>query len=202
MKHKSFIGEEGLFVEHKEISIHLDVIKTLSPKERDMYINGHFDEKLNTIIIDNIARYVEKYFPRYFSSFHNTDDYGSNEYAHLNFGVTDHGYVAGIPILKNSIGDVNKVVEQKLNYLFEQKIIHFSRHNPNEHNPNEHNPNEKLEKLFKELSNSIEIEIICLKKSDVVDDTNPIQSIIKSSSDLHKTNLIKLEKKKKRKRRV
>lgn len=90
----SFDSIESIFNEHKEF--------TLDPYV-DTYKTSEYDENLLTDIINRIIHYVEKYFPKYFSTFRNTFNTDNNcdsnvKYGCLSFGITDNGYISGIPI--------------------------------------------------------------------------------------------------------
>ena len=73
----------------------------------DIIKNGKFNSKLNKLVLSNLFHYLQKYIPKYYASFCN-----SNLKSKLVIGVDDVGEITGIPfknnICKNDILDYIK----------------------------------------------------------------------------------------------
>jgi hypothetical protein len=163
-----FHSSEGLFNEHKEFTLSPDSIKNFSGEDMERYIKGDIDDILFDVILENIERYVIKYFPKCYSCFMNTKK--SNELnGYLNIGMTDEGYISGIPILNF---EENKfLIEQRIKCQF-QKIIDKSILISVDSND-----------LLSLDDLNVEIEMIPLDYNDFVDDNNPVKLTVKQVKD-------------------
>ena len=81
----------------------------------DIIQNGKFNTKLNKLVLSNLFHYLQKYIPKYYASFCN-----SNLKSKLVIGVDDVGEITGIPF-KNNISK-NVIIDYIKNKVF-PKII-------------------------------------------------------------------------------
>ena len=77
--------------------------------------NGVFNEDLNKLILSNLFHYLQKYIPKYYASFCN-----SNLKSNLIIGVNDVGEITGIPF-KNNIS--KKIILEYIKNKVFHKII-------------------------------------------------------------------------------
>lgn len=96
-----YIGEfyeksETLFNEYKEFTLDIEKIKDISVIDIKRYNKGYMDLRLSNIIEECMIQHIEKYFPKYYTSFSNTDTIENDGI--LTIGINDDSIITGIPV--------------------------------------------------------------------------------------------------------
>jgi len=131
----------------------------------DIIKNGKFNTKLNKLVLSNLFHYLQKYIPKYYASFCN-----SNLKSKLVIGVDDVGEITGIPfknnISKNDILDYiknkvfPKIIGDKDINNFNIEIIKLKQDKSLLYNNSDNllesyfNHKKKRDKIFKEFNNN------------------------------------------------
>lgn len=163
---KTFDSNESLFIEHKEFSLNYNKMRFCN--RRYYYNDDNEDIDLdyfNKLVMEEFKNYISKYFPKYFSIFINSivQD-NKNDYAYLNFGISDDGYVTAIPIMKDNKHKIKEIISEQLVDIIKNR--HIIEYNGNE---------EELSNLLKDLI----IQICPIKKeNNSAPNNNPIQLVI------------------------
>jgi hypothetical protein len=198
LKLKNFYMVETPYVEHKEFTILSKSFTSLPRQLIQKYSNGYYDDLLYSIICDNICYYIRKYYPAYLSACSNSDVLTDNKYVYLNIGITDDGYISGIPIknTKTSSKLLTSLIRKTIdNMCNDETIVAIQT-----------NSNLDMEEYIKKLCDDTIISIIELDKNcnhklcdtnnssnnqiqNIIIETNNIVNSIKLSIDNHKNAL-------------
>lgn len=94
MFHGDFIGRETVFKEYKELSFqHVGI--PFDEEAAEDYVKS-FTWDFNTLVEESLQKYVKIYLPKYACAFLDPHT-PSSEPCSLTFGVTDDGFITGIP---------------------------------------------------------------------------------------------------------
>jgi hypothetical protein len=102
-----YIGEfyeksETLFNEYKEFTLDIEKIKDISVIDIKRYNKGYMDLRLSNIIEECMIQHIEKYFPKYYTSFNNTktieNGIRTSSGGILTIGINDDSIITGIPV--------------------------------------------------------------------------------------------------------
>ena len=158
---KEFISEETLFDEHKEFCVD-NTLELKQEEDITKYINtGIIDDKLNKSIINSISRYIKLYFPKYFTTFLNSPA-ENRTHGYFNIGVSDNGYITGIPIFASQIDLVKEVIINTISNILKKEMI-CSVENDNS---------------ISDILSNMTVEIHKLNQSNNFDDENSINQLI------------------------
>ena len=111
-----FCGKESIDLEFKEFCLKKIPECHFTEEEIRRIISGHWNKKLNPIIIDNLSEYFKSYVPDCVSSFINSGINGQ-----IYIGCNDNGEVSGIPLhipnaqyFQNFQYDMEKTIKREL----------------------------------------------------------------------------------------
>jgi hypothetical protein len=121
---KEFMSKETLFDEHKEFSIGVNDLSQ-NNKINSYVERGIVDDDLNNAVLSSIGDYVTKYFPKYLTTFLNSDKDRTKKHGvgYLNFGVCDDGFITGIPIMNGQHDAIKTIISTSINTLVNNKKI-------------------------------------------------------------------------------
>lgn len=110
---------EYIDIEYKEFCFKTNLFDLFTRHELKCFItNGKILENFNTLIINNIKRYIDVYVPRYMSAFHNSNHSNNHQFY---IGINDHCEITGIPFKGNLkiynyyfINYINEVIQKNV----------------------------------------------------------------------------------------
>jgi len=128
---------------------------------------------LQQTVIMNIELYIYKYFPKCYSAFKNSLN-NNTEYAYLNIGLTDGGYISGIPVynIKENKSKIYMKIRDIFSNMLNRDILAII------------DSSSKIIKMQTDLS-EIDIEIHELEPCNnaiSITDSNEVQDIINSTN--------------------
>jgi hypothetical protein len=132
----SFFSKEKLLIEHKEFSLKQNEKSLQAIKE---FIEKYcIDEKMMTMINENISFFLEKYLARYVTAFSNTNKniecQIDEKNGILNIGIDNDGYITGIPYydLNDNLSYFQKLIQFHFKNLYNKTNIIFLNKENNE----------------------------------------------------------------------
>ena len=123
------IGSEDILNEYKEFFLK----EYLSINEINLLQKSIINDKLNDNIYESILYYFDKFFLKYLISMTNVDKKYLNTIENKNFcnfyiGVSDEGYITGIPININLIDNLMIDIKNKINNYYNDLIgLHITK---------------------------------------------------------------------------
>ena len=125
------LGKEDCLNEYKEFFLK----NNYDINDVNDFLKGFINTKTLKNIDKTILDYIEKYSIKYLISLSNIDklllpNFEKNNYSKFYIGVSDEGVITGIPIEKNSLGSIKKLLETKLNSYYDNFIgLHATKGN-------------------------------------------------------------------------
>jgi hypothetical protein len=168
-KNNFYLGQkvelEDFYKEYKEFTLGYSLLDNISEDKLLQYIEGIYDEKINSSIIQTIQDYIEKYFLKYITSFINiSSHYKKNEknlesnLASLNIGISDDSYITGIPIYKSSLINVINFFLKNIELLLNNIII-FDIENKQFLDKEQKEDNQEHQEIIDLILKNLEIEL-------------------------------------------
>lgn len=202
-----FTCNEDPYHEHKEFTLTSTSVSEIPFDDVMRYLNGEYDDKLFNIILENIRLYVKKYIPKYIASFINTYNYTNKktnrkmnpveqaqlnvqEYGYLNFGITDDGYISGIPILffEKNKDMIHQLIRDEIKKFVDELAIVYSNTYTNRktHKRYKYNRGEKVNlQHIGSLCGRIKIDLtpLTIPEPETIEESNPVRLIINNSKE-------------------
>lgn len=117
------IGREDCLNEYKEFFLK----NNYDLNDINDFLKGFLNTKTLKNIYKTILDYIDKYSIKYLISLSNIDklllpNFKNNNYSKFYIGVSDNGYITGIPIEKNRLDDIKNMLQTKLNSYYDNFI--------------------------------------------------------------------------------
>ena len=128
-KLNDLIGSEDILNEYKEFFLK----NYLTINEINLLQKSIINDRLNNNIYISILHYIDKFFFKYLISMTNIDKKYLNTIENQNFcnfyiGISDKGYITGIPININLINNLMIDIETKINKYYDNLIgLHITK---------------------------------------------------------------------------
>ncbi len=169
LKLKSYFGKENSVSEHKEFTLNHDVLANHTNDSVSSYINGVYDDELHNMILKSLTCYIHEYLPKYVATFMNAKTLDKNNHARcatLNIGITDTGYISGIPLYsKTSLEYYNKMINNNISCAIINNIRYSN---------------------IDDIISNVSFKLIPLCYDYLTSETNNIQTIINDTKKIHK----------------
>lgn len=126
-----YIGSESIIKEYKEFYLR----KSLTINDYRDLKEGIISNKIRKYIFDSLIFYFDKYLKKYICSLTNIDKHylcklKDNQYSKFFIGVSDDGYITGIPIHSSQLNSIEYILQEKINSYYKDLIgLHVNKGN-------------------------------------------------------------------------